>query len=211
MEQWKKPGGLRMGTSIFCLACKNQLWKCEREREKRRVGVHRHTELFLKESEGSKPFLGLPRLWLNRAFPNAPRRCSRLSTSGGCNYRRKTLKKVLPLKKYFWYFSQKICESFYTRVEWQMINYHTYLSPQGCSQSLEKKKKHLSTEEIQIPEKVVTINISRWNKAFLGKMFKSKKQRENPQSIKPKTLLHSRTHPQQDVPSLSLVLCLLCL
>lgn len=101
MEQWKKPGGLRMGTSIFCLACKNQLWKCEREREKRRVGVHRHTELFLKESEGSKPFLGLPRLWLNRAFPNAPRRCSRLSTSGGCNYRRKTLKKVLPLKKIF--------------------------------------------------------------------------------------------------------------
>lgn len=29
----------------------------------------------------------------------------------------------------------------FTRVECQIINYHTYLSPQGCSQSLEKKKK----------------------------------------------------------------------
>lgn len=98
MEHWKKPGGLQMGTSIFCWACKISSGNVKGKG--RSVGVHRHTELFLKESEGSKPCPVLPRLWLNTAFPNAPRRCSRLGTSGGCNDRKETLKKVVLLKKW---------------------------------------------------------------------------------------------------------------
>lgn len=114
------------------------------------------------------------------------------NTERGCTFKKND-------SKYFWYFSQNICESFYMRVEWQMINYHTYLSPQGCSQSLEKKKNNMGPERKyeSIPERSVTINISMWNTAILGKMFKFRRQRENPQfSIKPNasvTTLHSRT------------------
>lgn len=58
------------------------------------------THTAFPESQGSKHFHVLPRLWLNWAFPNAPRRCSMLNTSGVCNYRKETLKEDVPLKKW---------------------------------------------------------------------------------------------------------------
>lgn len=73
----KQTGGLQMGTSIFCLACKISSGTVK---GRRGVWVCTDTQSFSWRVRGSKLFRVLPILWLNRAFPNAPRRCSMLGT-----------------------------------------------------------------------------------------------------------------------------------
>lgn len=93
----KQTGGLQMGTSIFCLACKISSGTVK---GRRGVWVCTDTQSFSWRVRGSKLFHVLPILWLNRAFPNAPRRCSVLGTLRRVNYRKETLKEDVPLKNW---------------------------------------------------------------------------------------------------------------